>query len=209
MKQLFLSTKSAFALVRGRPASEKHNGIYGLFKFASITSTVWNEASFGHPYAISFLARVSWFLTRSGKTMEDFDLRYDHDKSTLLQMQAVFSEPPVQIPKKIELNFANPYAYHAAYLLQRFDETLQMLDKLLDRGIIQRKIYSQEEKILSRQIRAIFHSVADYRHGLVGDLATCKKAMGPLEKINPFSCNPLYQPNIRDHVNSLEISSKQ
>lgn len=115
-----IRTRETQRLLRGRPAQEGKPAIIGLFGFAERVRIIWDAAKLSDPYAIWWLLRVEEACGAAEATIviEHDRIRERLSAAPQFEIESGIDEPPL----RIELNFACPYAYHAASALAAFDQ---------------------------------------------------------------------------------------
>lgn len=194
MYTLSLREDRVIKLLRGRQHKTDNAGITGFFRWASVMSVIWKEAESGNRWANAYLARNSFYIRRCANKFEELHLAHSHNEQMLVNIHSIVGVSDLPPFQTFDLKFANPYPYHVATLMSRFDELVTKLSQLWDTGIIPLSRFEKEQAIAGRHLRAIFHCVSDYRSGLNNDPKLCEGAMGPIKELNKGDVDPLYCP---------------
>jgi len=113
-------TRETQRLLRGRPAQDGKPAIIGLFGFAERVRVIWDAAKLSDPYAIWWLLRVeeACGAAEAAIAIEHARIRERLTAAPQFEIESGIDDPPL----RVELNFACPYAYHAASAMAAFDQ---------------------------------------------------------------------------------------
>ncbi len=145
-----------------RQQAKKGHGIVTLFNFASISSAIWREARWGSPWAYKYLLRISHFIDVCEALLDDvYDDRLKQAELMSNRIGNMFNGQAVD-PITIELKFGNPYAFHAAHLVEKYDEVVSALDSASP-GILTRRERDRVIRLVTQRMRAVLHSVYGFK----------------------------------------------
>jgi len=116
---LTVQTRQAQQLIRGRNGTPDKPAIIGLVGFADRLRVIWQAARDDDPYADWWLIKVHEALDQA----RNFLNRYQEEQGTrLARMKAMEVTVAESLrPYRIQLQFANPYAYQGAQLIAEYD----------------------------------------------------------------------------------------
>ena len=125
--EVWLTVQSHHAqrLISGRAASVDKPAIVGLLGFADRLRVIWNAARADDPYADWWLIKIDEALQRARSRIKREQAALDEciEQRSALQIKVVTTSKPY----RVELNFANPYAYWGAHLIAEFDTTARTI----------------------------------------------------------------------------------
>ena len=116
---LTVQTSQAQQLIHGRSATPDKPTIIGLIGFADRLRVIWQAARGDDPYADWWLIQVHEAIERTASDINRQQVELDQQlaQMTALAVSVAVSERPY----RIQLQFANPYAYRGAQLLADYD----------------------------------------------------------------------------------------
>lgn len=160
--EMTIQTRQAQRLVQGRRGGQDKSTIVGLYRYGSMTRTIWSGASKDDPYADWWLLQIEQALTESKDELTHMRQALENDMGRVTAMKVGLAQSLK--PTRIELTFSNPYGYQGAWLLSEMDELV--LATLTSRhvGLLPR---DQAEHILGdagRAVRRAFASAQGYRY---------------------------------------------
>ena len=158
---LILQTYQAQSLVRGRRRREDKPAIIGLLYFADRLKTLWQAARHDDPYADWWLFKIEQAIIqcreRLGRLFEQFSTVLASQDS--LQLTLAESSNP----QRIDLQFANPYAFRAAQMLAEFDRLMCVLMTARHIGLASTQTLDEHILVSSRWLRGVFALPLGYR----------------------------------------------
>ncbi len=159
--QIELVTPLAKQLVE-KQEPRKGYGLVSLFNFASISSAIWREARWGSPWAYKYLLRVSHFIDVCEALLDDvYDDRLRQAEEMSNQVGLMF-HGRVATPSTVELKFGNPYAFHAAHLIAKYDQVVRAVDSSSP-AILTRRERDRVIGLATRRMRGVLHSVYGFK----------------------------------------------
>ncbi len=157
--RLTVQTVHAQRLIWGRPAQPDVAAIIGLVGFADRLRQIWQAGAADDPYA-------DWFLLRVEAGLEQARNQIKSERTTV----PAFDEEAIEVelaastlPARIELRFATPYAYRAAYLLGQFDAHARRLLTARHIGFAAPDTVADSLRRCAHAIRASFAIPQQYR----------------------------------------------
>lgn len=161
---LTLQTRLAQRAVNGRPSSpdRKKEAITGLTRFANLIKQVYYCAKLDDPYADMMLIKVEELIETAESEMTEMEEKV----MSLLKVRpnVSLSKSTSTKPVQVRIDFANPYAYRAAYLLAHFDDVGLAILTAHHVGVLPRMEKERLLNLAGRIVRRVFSSVDDFRH---------------------------------------------
>ena len=177
---LTLQTHQAQQLVRGRNRSVDKSPIIGLVGFADRLRLIWQAARDDDPYADWWLLKVQEATEEAGHLIQDRQQVLD---ALLHQVEALrIKIAESRKPYRLQLQFANPYAYRGANLLSAYDKLVCMALTTQHVGLLAPASCRQAHNDCARKLRALFTLPQGYRflgldrEGVRQDAAQAKQA---------------------------------
>ena len=157
--RLTVQTVHAQRLIWGRAARPGVPAIVGLVGFADRLRVIWQAVAADDPYA-------DWFLLRVEAALDDVRSLIKAERAVV----PAFDDDAVEVelaastrPARIELRFATPYAYRAAYLLGQFDAHARRLLTARHVGFVAPQTIADSLRRCAHAIRASFATPQMYR----------------------------------------------
>jgi len=158
---LTVQSRHAQRLILGRAASLDKPAIIGLVGFADRLRVIWNAARADDPYADWWLIKIDEALERARQRIKTERAALDEriGQQSALQIKVVTTDKPY----RIELQFANPYAYWGAHLIAEFDTTARTILTAKHVGLISNALAEQSLRGCGGAIRSLFAVPQGYR----------------------------------------------
>jgi len=172
---LTVQTSQAQQLVHGRAGTPDKPAIIGLVGFADRLRVIWLAARRDDPYADWWLIKVHEAIEASETFIRHRQVELDKhlEQMTGLEVNVASS----QHPYRVQLQFANPYAYRAAQLVASYDQLVCTALTARHIGRLDGAAYVQVQQACARKLRALFMLPQGYRL-LKIDRDMVRKAMG-------------------------------
>ncbi|MCP3665642.1 MAG: TIGR03761 family integrating conjugative element protein [Gammaproteobacteria bacterium] len=161
---LTVQTRQAQQLIRGRNGTPDKPMIIGLVGFADRLRVIWQAARDDDPYADWWLIKVDEALDHARDVLSQHQKELDDRLAQTKAMEVAVAES--LRPYRIQLQFANPYAYLGAQLIAEYDTLVRTV--LTCRHVGQMDDGSAQTIInhCARKIRGTF--VVPQRYRLLG-----------------------------------------
>ena len=172
---LTVQTNQAQQLVHGRAGTPDKPAIIGLVGFADRLRVIWLAARRDDPYADWWLIKVHEAIEANETFIRHRQVELDNhlEQMTGLEVNVASS----QHPYRVQLQFANPYAYRAAQLVASYDRLVCTALTARHIGLLDGAAYVQVQQACARKLRALFMLPQGYRL-LKIDRDMVRKAMG-------------------------------
>lgn len=158
---LTLHTRQAQRLVKGRGYSADKPAIIGLIGFANLVRSVWHGARADDPYADWWMLKIHDALDQADRELAETS-RAIADR--LEGMGALEIALPVSTkPSRVNLNFSNPYAFHAARVIGAFDALACQILSARHVGLLTRDEAEGMLHHAGRIVRRVLQSPVGYR----------------------------------------------
>jgi len=172
---LTLQTHQAQQLINGREGTPDKPPIIGLTGFANRLRVIWQAARDDDPYADWWLIKVHEAIDATATL---FRRRQAALNETLEQMTAMeVTVAASQHPVRVDLQFANPYAYRGAQLVAAYDRLVCTALTARHIGLLEGQACVAVQRACARKLRALFLIPQRYRL-LKIDRETVRTAMG-------------------------------
>ncbi|HSH28958.1 MAG TPA: TIGR03761 family integrating conjugative element protein [Thiohalobacter sp.] len=159
---LEIQTRQAQRLVYGRRAEGGVQGIVGLLRFAALLRVIWSGSVNDDPYADWWLVQIEQELLAARETVAalrgEVDARLESAPAVNITLAQSLE------PARVDLNFSNPYAFMAAYLLADFDALVRAVLTARHVGLLDR---AGAERLLQeggRSVRRAYNTAHGYRY---------------------------------------------
>ena len=158
---LTVQTYQAQQLIKGRNKTADKPAIIGLVGFADRLRVIWQAARDDDPFA-------DWWLIKIHEALEQTRL-YISKRQTeldLLLQQTQGMEVSVATskrPYRLQLQFANPYAYQGAQMIAEFDQLVRTLLTCRHTGQLNDEPATASISHSARRVRASFSVSQGYR----------------------------------------------
>lgn len=158
---LTVQTHQAQQLIRGRSGTPDKPAIIGLVGFADRLRVIWQASRDDDPYADWWLIKVHEALDQA----RHFLSQYQEELNTrLTQMKAMEVAVAESLrPYRIQLQFANPYAYQGAQLIAEYDTLVCAVLTYRHIGQLDDKSAHIIINLCARKIRGTFVVPQGYR----------------------------------------------
>jgi integrating conjugative element protein (TIGR03761 family) len=158
---LTVQSRHAQRLILGRAASLDKPAIIGLVGFADRLRVIWNAARADDPYADWWLIKIDEALERARQRIKKERAALDEciEQQSALQIKVATAEKPY----RVQLQFANPYAYWGAHLIAEFDTTARTVLTAKHVGLISSVLAEQSLRGCGGAIRSLFAVPQGYR----------------------------------------------
>jgi len=158
---LTLQTRQAQQLIRGRSATPDKPTIIGLIGFADRLRLIWQAARGDDPYADWWLIQVHEAIARTASAIHRRHVELDQQRAqmTALAVSLAVSERPY----RVQLQFANPYAYRGAQLLADYDRLVCTALTARHIGLLDGQACGNLQSACARKLRAVFMLPQRYR----------------------------------------------
>jgi integrating conjugative element protein (TIGR03761 family) len=158
---LTLQTRHAGRLVKGRPGNAGKPPIIGLLGFAYRLRVIWQGARTDDPYAEWWLVKVDRVLAQAAADLEALRKTVDAGFASHegLEIDVASSVQPT----RVELQFANPYAYRGAQLLGAYDGCVRRVLSAQHVGLVNREETERYLNQGAKPLRRAFDSALGYR----------------------------------------------
>ena len=148
-------------LISGRGATLDKPAIIGLVGFADRLRVIWNAARADDPYADWWLIKIDAALKRARQRIKQECEALD----TLIKTHSTLriSVAGTDKPYRVQLQFANPYAYWGAHVVAEFDTAARTILTARHVGLISGADAEASLRGCSGAIRALFAVPQGYR----------------------------------------------
>ena len=157
--RLTVQTLHAQRLIWGRPAQPGVPVIIGLVGYADRLRLIWQGVAADDPYADWFLLRVETSLEQVRGLIKAERAAIPVCDGDAIEIELAASTRPA----RIELRFATPYAYRAAYLLGQFDAHARRLLTARHVGLVAPDAVADSLRRCAHAIRGSFAIAQPYR----------------------------------------------
>jgi integrating conjugative element protein (TIGR03761 family) len=159
-----LQTRHAQRVVNGRPSDKdrKKGAITGLTRFANLIKQVYYCAKLDDPYADLALIKIEELMEQAEGEMRQMET----EVMALMNVRPNVSLSKSQStkPVKVRIDFANPYAYRAAYLLAHFDDVCLAILTAHHVCVLPRQDKERLLNLAGRIVRRVYSSADEFRH---------------------------------------------
>lgn len=158
---LTVQTNQAQQLIQGREGTEDKPMIVGLIGFADRLRVIWQAARDDDPYADWWLIKIHEAIdaVKDYVGCHQIELAKQLQQMTAIEVSVAASQQPY----RVQLQFANPYAYRAAQLLAGYDALVCTALTARHIGLLDGATYTQIQKACARKLRALFMLPQGYR----------------------------------------------
>ena len=158
---LTLQTHQAQQLIHGREGTPDKPPIIGLTGFANRLRVIWRAARDDDPYA-------DWWLIKVHEAIDTIATLFRHRQAalnaSLEQMTAMkVTVAASQDPVRVDLQFANPYAYRGAQLVAEYDRLVCTAWTARHIGLLEGQACVHIQRACARKLRALFLIPQSYR----------------------------------------------
>jgi len=158
---LTLQTSQAQLFVYGRDGTTDKATIIGLVGFADRLRVIWQAARGDDPYA-------DWWLIKVHEAIEHVAQAIGSRQADLDQQLAAIPAMTVSVatsrrPCRVQLQFANPYAYRSARLLADYDRLVCTALTARHIGLLDGEACGLVPRACARRLRALFTIPQSYR----------------------------------------------
>lgn len=158
---LTLQTRQAQRLVKGRGYSADKPAIIGLIGFANLVRSVWHGARADDPYADWWMLKIHDALDQAERELSEMGRAI---AGRLEGTGALEVALPVSTkPSRVNLNFSNPYAFHAARVIGTFDALACQILSARHVGLVTRDETEGMLHHAGRIVRRVLQSPIGYR----------------------------------------------
>jgi len=172
---LTVQTYQAQQLIKGRNKTKDKPAIIGLVGFADRLRVIWQAARDDDPYADWWLIKIHAALEKNRQYISQCQEAVD---KLLLQTQGLEVSVAVsQRPYRLQLQFANPYAYQGAQLIAAYDNLVRATLTCRHIGQLNDDPATSSISNSARRVRATFSVIQGYR-ALGLDRKSLKQAGG-------------------------------
>ena len=172
---LTVQTSQAQQLIHGRGGTPDKPAIIGLVGFADRLRVIWLAARRDDPYADWWLIKVHEAIEANETFIRHRQMEQDKHLEQMTGMEVNVASS--QHPYRVQLQFANPYAYRAAQLVASYDRLVCTALTARHIGLLDGAAYVQVQQACARKLRALFMLPQGYRL-LKIDRDMVSKAMG-------------------------------
>jgi integrating conjugative element protein (TIGR03761 family) len=158
---LTVQTNQAQQLIHGRDGTSHKPTIIGLVGFANRLRVIWQAARSDDPYAHWWLIKVHEAIEMAGITIGRQQARLVKQLEQMMAMEV--SVAASQRPYRVQLQFANPYAYRGAQLLAAFDTLVCTAFTARHLGLLDGEACGHVHRACAHQLRALFMLPQRYR----------------------------------------------
>lgn len=158
---LAVQTLQAQRLIHGRKATDGKPTIVGLVGFADRLRILWLAARRDDPYADWWLIQVHEAIEAASASIRRDQERLSRQLEELNGMEV--SAATSKRPYRVQLQFANPYAYRGALLLSAYDQLICTALTARHIGLLDGAGYRQIQEAGARRLRALFLIPQGYR----------------------------------------------
>ena len=158
---LTVQTSLAQKLLHGRAGTTEKPAIIGLVGFANRIRVIWLAARRDDPYADWWLIKVHEAIQCAENDVRDMQAILAADLDGISAMEVNIAQS--QKPYRVQLRFANPYAYRAARLIAELDKLVCMVMTSRHIGLFSAEASENIVKACARKFRAIFVIPQGYR----------------------------------------------
>jgi len=120
---LTVQTYQARQLIHGRQATQDKASIVGLVGFADRLRIIWQAARDDDPYADWWLIKIHEALEQARHSLSQYQEKAETQLAQMTAMEVTVAQS--QKPYRIQLQFANPYAYQGAQLIAEYDRLVR------------------------------------------------------------------------------------
>jgi integrating conjugative element protein (TIGR03761 family) len=156
-----VQTLQAQRLIHGRQATDGKPTIVGLVGFADRLRILWLAARRDDPYADWWLIQVHEAIEAVSASIRREQAQLDHQLEQLNGMEV--SVAASTRPYRVQLQFANPYAYRGAQVLSAYDRLICTALTARHIGLLDGANYRQIQETCARRLRALFLIPQGYR----------------------------------------------
>lgn len=158
---LTVQTSQAQQLIHGRAGTADKPAIIGLVGFADRLRVLWLAARRDDPYADWWLIKVHEAIDSNETFSRDRQVELDRhlEQMTGIEVNVAAS----QYPYRVQLQFANPYAYRAAQLVASYDRLVCTAMTARHIGLLDGAATAQVQQACARKLRALFMIPQGYR----------------------------------------------
>lgn len=158
---LTIQTSLAQKLFHGRAGTTEKPAIIGLVGFANRMRVIWLAARRDDPYADWWLIKVHEAIQCAENDVREMQaiLAAELDGTSSMEVNIAQSRKPY----RVQLRFANPYAYRAARLIADFDKLICTAMTTRHIGLFSAEECENLVKRCARKIRGIFVIPQGYR----------------------------------------------
>ena len=158
---LTVQTHQAQQLIHGRNKTKDKPAIIGLVGFADRLRVIWQAARDDDPYADWWLIKIHAALEKNCQYISQCQEAVD---KLLLQTQGLEVSVAVsQRPYRLQLQFANPYAYQGAQLIAAFDNLVRTTLTCRHIGQLNDDPATSSISNSASRVRATFSVIQGYR----------------------------------------------
>ena len=158
---LTVQTHQAQQLIHGRNKSKDKPAIIGLVGFADRLRVIWQAARDDDPYGDWWLIKIHAALEQNRQYISQCQEAVD---KLLLQTQGMDVSVAVsQRPYRLQLQFANPYAYQGAQLIAAYDNLVRATLTCRHIGQLNDDPATSSISNSARRVRATFSVIQGYR----------------------------------------------
>ena len=158
---LTVQTNQAQQLVHGRAGTPDKPAIIGLVGFADRLRVIWLAARRDDPYADWWLIKVHEAIEANETFIRHRQVELDKHLEQMTGMEVNVASS--QHPYRVQLQFANPYAYRAAQLVASYDQLVCTALTARHIGRLDGAAYVQVQQACARKLRALFMLPQGYR----------------------------------------------
>lgn len=158
---LAVQTLQAQRLIHGRQSTDGKPTIVGLVGFADRLRILWLAARRDDPYADWWLIQVHEAIEAASASIHCEQERLDCQLGELNGMEV--SVAASTRPYRVQLQFANPYAYRGAQVLSAYDRLICTALTARHIGLLDGAGYRQIQEAGARRLRALFLIPQGYR----------------------------------------------
>ena len=158
---LTVQTRQAQRLIRGRNGGVDKPAIIGLIGFADRLRVIWQAARDDDPYADWWLIKVHAALDQARCFLSQHQQALDTRLAQMKSMEVSVAES--LRPYRIQLQFANPYAYQGAQLIAEYDTLVCSVLTCRHIGQLDDQVVQTMINLCARKIRSTFVVPQSYR----------------------------------------------
>jgi len=158
---LSVQTQQAQSLIHGRKAILGKPAIIGLVGFADRLRIIWLAARRDDPYADWWLIQVHEAIESASASIRREQAKLDNRLEQMRGMEVTVAAS--RRPYRIQLQFANPYAYRGAQVLSEYDRLICTALTVRHIGLLDGATYRQIQESCARKLRALFLIPQGYR----------------------------------------------
>lgn len=158
---LTVQTHQAQQLIHGRNKTLEKSAIIGLVGFADRLRVIWQAARDDDPYADWWLIKIHEALKQ---TRQYINNRQTSSDSLLQQTHGLDVSVAIsKRPYRLQLQFANPYAYQGALMIAEFDKLVRTILTCRHIGLLDDQPANTGISQGSHRVRATFSVPQGYR----------------------------------------------